>query len=32
LSGKAILTDPREIVRVVEEYLGCPCNVVYGSC
>ena len=32
LSGKAILTDPREIVRVVEEYLGCPCNVVCGSC
>ena len=32
VTGKAILIDPREIVRVTEEYLGCPCNVVYKSC
>ena len=28
--GSAILIDPRELQACVEDFLGCPCEVVYG--
>ena len=32
VSGKAVLVDPREIKKYVEELLKCPCEIVYDSC